>query len=427
MSIELTRKQNEYIVNANARWNFKVGAIRSGKSYVDIAFVIPERIRAVSGESGLNVILGVTKSTIERNVLEPMREIFGSDIASTINSQNIAVIAGEPVYCIGAETIKQVSKIQGASFKYCYGDEVAKWNEQVFNVVKGRMDKEYSRFDGSLNPESPGHWLKSFLESEGLDAYIQNYTIFDNPHLPPRFVENICKEYEGTVYYGRFILGEWTLAEGLIYPMYEQAIKEPPERYAEEYCVSLDYGTQNAFSAKLWAKFGNVWYAVSEYYYSGRDTGASKTDEEYANDLERWLVEYFGGMKDEQGEPRKVPYPIQVIVDPSAASFIEALRRRKTADGFGRMYRVTQADNAVSDGIRNTATAMSRGLIKFAPTLKAWKTEVQGYVWDESALEDRPIKVNDHSMDDMRYFVQTKRLIQKDDKRRNRELRGIEV
>ena len=105
MSLELSPKQLEYINNANARWNFKIGAVRSGKSFVDMAYTVPSRLRAGHNKAGLNLILGVSKSTIERNVLEPMREIYTSRLVSGINVRNIATICGEQVYCLGAKKI----------------------------------------------------------------------------------------------------------------------------------------------------------------------------------------------------------------------------------------------------------------------------------------------------------------------------------
>lgn len=215
--MQLSRKQNEYIVNAMHRWNFKSGAVRSGKSYVDTAFVVPFRIRERAGKPGLNVILGVSKESIERNVLQPMREIYTDKLIGIINNRNVARICGEDVYCLGAEKVSQVAKIQGSSIKYCYGDEVAKWNKEVFQMLKSRLDKPYSCFDGSCNPEHPTHWLKEFLDTPELDIYLQKYTIFDNPFLPKDFVEQLCKEYEGTIYYDRLILGLWKRAAGAIY------------------------------------------------------------------------------------------------------------------------------------------------------------------------------------------------------------------
>lgn len=388
--MQLSPKQNEYIREADHRWNLKIGAVRSGKSYVDIAHMIPYRLRALKDEPGLNVFLGVSKATIERNVLQPMREIFTDRLIGTISpGSNMARVCGVDVYCLGAEKVSQVAKIQGASIKYAYGDEIAKWNREVFTMLQSRLDKPYSCFDGTCNPEYPTHWLKEFIDRKDIDAYIQPYTLFDNPFLPESFVDNLCKEYAGTVYYDRLIRGEWTMAEGLIYPMYKDAAGDPPAGDPEQLVMSIDYGTMNAFAAQLWAKHGEVWYMTDEYYYSGRDEGVPKTDEEYAKALDRFI-----DGRVESGQK------IRTIVDPSAASFIALLRRRGS-------YRVIPADNAVADGLRETATAMASGAIKISPKCKSWLHEVQGYVWDQDAGEDRPVKENDHAMDAMRYFVKT--------------------
>lgn len=380
-------KQQEFFNNASHRWNFKVGATRSGKTYADY-FWIPKRIRNRLNKEGLTVILGVSKSTIERNILEPMRIKWGLDLVGRISSDNTCYLFGERAYCLGAEKVSQVSKIRGASIKYCYGDEVAEWNEEVFELLKSRLDKEYSVFDGALNPESPNHWLKKFLESNA-DIYNQHYTIFDNPYLPEEFVEQLCKEYEGTVYYDRYIEGNWALAEGLIYPMYEDAFGEIQGARPEEYCLSLDYGTMNAFAAILWGRYGNVWYGLKNYYYSGRDLGVQKTDQEYAEALDNFV----GDLMD-----------LETIIDPSAASFITLLRKR------GGRYRVKKANNDVLDGIRETAVALKNGKIKISPSMKEWKDEAGGYVWDPNSLKEQPLKEKDHLMDATRYFVKTKRI-----------------
>lgn len=403
--LQFNPKQMMYIAMANSRYNFKTGAVRSGKSFVDIAYSIPARLRAVRYESGLNAILGVSKETIERNVLTPMRDIYGAEIVGTINSRNIAQVCGVPVYCLGAEKITQVSKIQGSSIKYCYGDEIARWSPEVWEMLKSRLDKSYSRMDAACNPENPGHWLKEFIdksaENPDIDVYDQKFTIFDNPKLEQSVVNNLCAEYAGTVYYKRFILGEWAAAEGLIYPMYNSAIADPPSGSNPlQYRLSIDYGTRNAFAAILWAQYGDTWYAVKGYYYSGRDAGISKTDQEYAEDLDRT----FADVLDTLPPGRK----LKTFIDPSAASFIALLQKRA-----GHKYGVIPADNSVADGIRETATAMLRGSIKISPDLKEWKKEAEGYVWDEKAVDDRPIKINDHYMDATRYFVKTMRIARK--------------
>lgn len=383
-------KQLEFWREATHRWNFKCGATRSGKTYMDY-FLIPRRLLDRKGKDGLNVIMGNTRETIRRNIIMPMQSIYGIRRVGNIRSgDNTCKMFGETVYCLGADNIAHADRIRGTSIKYCYGDEVATWSPEVFDMLKSRLDKSYSQFDGALNPQSPNHWLKQFLDSDA-DIYQQHYTIFDNPFLPPEFVDNLCKEYAGTVYYQRYIMGEWALAEGLIYPMYADAI-EAPQGTPEQSVLSIDYGTMNAFAALLFQQYGDTWYCVDEYYYSGRDEGAQKTDEEYGQALDNFTQ----GIGDEY-------YKLKTIIDPSAASFIALLRKK------GK-YRVIPADNAVLDGIRETATCLQTGKIKISPKCKNTIKEMQGYVWDSDANEDKPIKVNDHACDALRYFTKTMKI-----------------
>lgn len=391
----LSPKQIEFARYGNHRWNFKGGATRSGKTYLDFKWIIPMRIRERAGKDGLSVILGVTKSTIERNVLEPMRNLYGDKLVGAISSDNTAWIFGEKCYCLGAEKVSQVSKIRGASIKYCYGDEVADWSEEVFALLKSRLDKEYSCFDGTYNPQYPNHWLKRFLDSDA-DIFSQEYTIDDNPFLPPAFVENLKKEYAGTVFYDRYILGKWTLAEGLIYPMFNDSciVDELPE--TGEYYISCDYGTLNPFSAGLWCVNSGRAVRVAEYYYSGRDKQYQLTDEEYYAEVEK-----LAGEKNIR----------HIIVDPSAASFIACIKKH------GR-FSVRKAKNDVMYGIRLTSAMLRAGAIKIGSDCCDAIREFGLYRWDEDSTEDKPIKENDHAMDDIRYFCATVL-------RRNRETREI--
>lgn len=380
----LSPKQREFVKYGTHRWNFKGGATRSGKTYLDFRWIIPIRIRERIGKDGLAVILGVTKSTIERNVLEPMRNLYGDMLVGTISSDNTAWIFGEKCYCLGAEKVSQVSKIRGASIKYCYGDEVADWSEEVFALLKSRLDKEYSCFDGTFNPQYPDHWLKKFLDSNA-DIFSQTYTIDDNPFLPESFKENLKKEYEGTVYYDRYILGLWVRAEGLVYPMFgdDCITQEIPD--TGDYYISIDYGTLNPFSAGLWCVGKRSAVRIAEIYYSGRETRAQKTDEEYCD-----MVERLAGEKTIRA----------VVVDPSAASFIEALRRR------GR-FKVRHADNDVMNGIRTVSDFLRNGKIKIHESCENTIREFGLYRWDEKSKVDRVVKENDHAMDEVRYMAMT--------------------
>ena len=380
----LSPKQREFVKYGTHRWNFKGGATRSGKTYLDFRWIIPIRIRERIGKDGLAVILGVTKSTIERNVLEPMRNLYGDMLVGTISSDNTAWIFGEKCYCLGAEKVSQVSKIRGASIKYCYGDEVADWSEEVFALLKSRLDKEYSCFDGTFNPQYPDHWLKKFLDSNA-DIFSQTYTIDDNPFLPESFKENLKKEYEGTVYYDRYILGLWVRAEGLVYPMFGDGCITQDTPDTGDYYISIDYGTLNPFSAGLWCVGKRSAVRIAEIYYSGRETRAQKTDEEYCD-----MVEMLAGEKTIRA----------VVVDPSAASFIEALRRR------GR-FKVRHADNDVMNGIRTVSDFLRNGKIKIHESCENTIREFGLYRWDEKSESDRVVKENDHAMDEVRYMAMT--------------------
>ena len=393
----LSEKQREYRREATKTWNIKIGATRSGKTYGDY-YLIPKRLLDVRGMDGLNVILGNTKGTIQRNIIEPMQNIWGADMVSSIRSDNTATMFGERVHCLGADNIKHVDRLRGQSVKYCYGDEVVTWAQEVFAMLQSRLDKEYSIFDGACNPEGPQHWFKKKLDVGGPDWYVQHYTIDDNPFLPDKVKERMKRDFAGTVYWGRYILGEWTQAEGMIYPMYPNALVKPFDGRWEEYVLSCDYGTENAFAALLWARQGSVWHLIAEYRYSGRDTGYQKTDDDYVRDMERFA----------EHVPQKYRQGLLTIIDPSAASFIAAMRRSR----YG--FRVRKADNSVENGIRETAVCLQRGTVRLFDTCKETIKEIEGYVWDKKE-SDKPVKVNDHMMDAMRYFVRTMRLVNRFD------------
>jgi PBSX family phage terminase large subunit len=211
--------QRQFFKEGTHRWNIKCGATRSGKTYMDY-FLIPKRIRDVAGKAGQVLILGNTKGTLQRNIIEPLRDIWGGSLVSDIRSDNTAMLFGEKCYCLGADKFTQSDKIRGSSIKYCYGDEVVTWSEGVFNMLKSRLDKPYSKFDGTCNPEGRNHWFKQFIDAapeKGIDLYLQSYTLDDNPFLAADVVSAIKAEYAGTVFYNRYVLGEWTNAEGLIY------------------------------------------------------------------------------------------------------------------------------------------------------------------------------------------------------------------
>lgn len=392
-NFELTPKQAEFIRNANHRWNVACGAVRSGKSYCQISYCIPSRLTERKGLRGLRVILGATRANIERNILQPMRDLYGDGIASGISSQNTCKILGEKVYCIGADNVRQVSKIRGSEIAYCAIDEATDISEEVFEMLKSRLSLPWSCCDITTNPSGPHHWFKSFLDSreDGVDIYLQEYTIYDNLFLPKEFVKDLEKEYYGTVYYKRYILGMWALAEGLIYPMFGDSCIVPtvPRNY-ERYVVSMDYGIQNPTAMLLWGFYDGIWYQISEYYHSGRATGIQKTDQEYYDELENLAGDL----------------PVEsLIIDPSATSFIALVRQN-------HRFKVRRANNEVLDGIQKTASSLRLGFIKVNDCCIETIKEYEMYSWDPDR-DDTPIKNFDHAMDATRYFVNTMRLTKK--------------
>lgn len=232
--IEISEKQATYINEATHRWNGKVGATQCGKTYVDTLYVIPNRIEERKGKKGLNFIVGVSKETITRNIIEPLQELFGNKVVTDIASNNTCQIFGEKVYCIGADNVGRVRKFRGARIKYLYIDEVYDINEEVFELLKSRLSFEYSVCDFAGNPQHEEHWFEIFLKSDA-DIYLQRYTLFDNPFLPKVYVDNLCKEYVGTIYYDRYILGRACNAQGLCYKKFA----DNPERYGIDYKCEL--------------------------------------------------------------------------------------------------------------------------------------------------------------------------------------------
>lgn len=284
MALELTEKQKVFWRSANHRWNIKCGATRSGKTYLDY-FLIPKRIRAVSGCEGLSVILGATQATVRRNLIEPMKRIWGDQLVGDIRSDNTIQMFGERCFVIGADKISQVDKLRGSSIKYCYGDEIVTWHPEVFAMLKTRLDKPYSKCDATCNPDSPEHWFKKFIDESGADIFYQHYTIFDNEFLDPTVLDEMLKENKG-IYYQRFILGQWVRAEGAIYreftdneeQFYIDADKLPLQNFGE-ICIGQDFGghkSKNTWTATAISKNSRELYVLKSEEYDATGMSVEK-------------------------------------------------------------------------------------------------------------------------------------------------------
>lgn len=370
------------------------GSIRSGKS---MSMSLSFAMWAMHRFNRRNFAMcGKTVGALRRNVIHDLKLMLASRgyMVEDRRSDNLLIISGDShtnlFYLYGGQDERSQDKIQGLTAAGVYFDEVALMPESFVNQACGRCSVEGAKYWFNCNPESPNHWFKTNWIDRAKEKHLLHlhFLMDDNLTLSEAKKEQYKRNFSG-VFFDRYILGLWTLAEGIIYPMFKSAVSAVPESHIAAWCVSIDYGTYNAFAALLWGKIGDVWYCVKEYYYSGRDEMRPKTDEEYGTEIGKF-TEHIAGRLD-------------VIVDPSAASFITLLRRNDR-------YRVIPAINDVMNGIRDTQTAMQTGIVKFSPECVNTAKEMAGYRWDDSQV-DKPIKENDHACDAVRYFVETKRLV----------------
>lgn len=367
----LSSKQREYLQSCSRRWNLKIGATGSGKSWLDYAVVIPKRLLALRGQ-GAAVLLGNTQGTLSRNILDPMREIWGETLVGTVSSDNTAQLFGRRVHILGADNRKHVARIQGMTIEYAYGDEMTTWHRDVFEMLKSRLRCPHSAFDGTANPDNPQHFLKKFIDS-GADVYCQTSTIDDNPFLPPDFVAELKKEYAGTVYYNRFILGQWAAAEGVIYRPFADSVAAGDGRFCWpagqplqpwRVHIGVDFGgngSQHAFVAVgvLPGYSGAVGLASERIDPQGQD----------AEHLQRRFLEFAAAVFARWGE-------IHAVYCDSAEQVLKnSLRSALLASRYawlaGRVYNARKAE--INDRIRLTSLLMGGGrfwLLPQAATLR---------------------------------------------------------
>lgn len=380
------------------------GAVRSGKTSIMMVAFVDWAMRNFSGQR-----FGVCAKTVgsaKQNIIVPYMSMCYAQSHYNIKwhgSDKILEVSRGPVTNLfevfGGKDESSFTLIQGRTLAGVLLDEVVLMPQSFVHQAISRCSVNGAKLWFSCNPGAPTHWfyLDWIKRHRERNALYLHFEMRDNPSLSEKTLQNFENNFTG-VFYERYVLGKWVLAEGLIYPNYQKCVITPFETEWSDYIISIDYGTQNAFSCGLWALHKGVWYRIKEYYYSGRDTGVQKTDTEYAEDLDEFLSDVW------QTRQR-----IKVFIDPSAASFITLLRKQYKN---GRpCYNINPADNGVMDGIRDVATAIQTEKIKVFNTCKNTINEFGGYVWDDKAGEDKPVKVNDHAMDDMRYFVRSMRLV----------------
>lgn len=367
------------------------GAVRSGKTFVmGISFIAWAFYRF---NDATFAICSKTIRSARRNVVSPILSVLkslGFGVEDKISSNLLIVTYGKKVnrfYLFGGKDEASASLIQGMTLSGVLLDEVALMPRSFVEQALARCSVSGSRFWFNCNPEYPAHWFYQewIKKAEEKNALYLHFTMKDNPSLSKETIRRYERLYSGT-FYRRFIKGEWVELEGAVYPFMasEDAFWDVPEPPFEDYCVSCDYGTVNPASFGLWGKKGEVWYRIDEYYYSSRREGAQRTDEEHYEAL----LKLIG--------TRRVS---RVVVDPSAASFIELIKRR------GRLY-VIPARNSVTDGIRQVSAVLKAGRIKICKNCGDSVREFSLYRWAMKG-DDVPVKENDHAMDDIRYFVTT--------------------
>ena len=382
------------------------GAVRSGKTLsMSIGFI---SWAMTSFQGGSFALCGKTITALKRNVMTPLLGLLGNLGFTCLErvSRNYVDITlcgrTNRFYLFGGRDESSAALIQGMTLAGVLFDEVALMPQSFVQQAMARCSVEGSRFWFNCNPENPEHWFyKEWIapedEKKRDKIFYQHFTMEDNLTISAEKRAEYESLYSG-VFYDRFILGKWVKAEGVIYPMFNREYHVVPQedRPYDQYYISCDYGTLNPMSMGLWGRVsahlddeGNRvperWYRIREYYWDGRKQNKQLTDEEYYLALEELAGE------------RRIE---DVIVDPSAASFITCIRRHDR-------YSVKKADNDVINGIRQVATYLQCGRIFFNDCCKDAIREFGLYVWDEKSGKDAPLKENDHAMDDIRYFVHT--------------------
>lgn len=367
------------------------GAVRSGKTMcMGISFICWAMRRFDGERFGL---CGKTIASLRRNVVSvllPVMRDLGFVCSEKLSSNLFTVSFGgrkNTFYLFGGKDEGSQALIQGATFAGVLLDEAALMPRSFVEQACARCSVPGSKLWFNCNPEGPNHWFYQewIKKAEERRALYIHFALEDNPALSRRIISRYRRMYSG-VFYRRFVLGEWVASQGRVYDFFDESfIGDAPAGEAEKYAVSCDYGTSNPASFGFWGLWEGVWYRLREYYYDSRQEGAQRTDAEYAEALLRLC-----GNK----------LPAVVVVDPSAASFIEALRR----EGL----RVVKANNDVLSGIRLTADLLKSGrLVICSPCVDAVR-EFSLYSWDEkSSGRDTPVKKFDHAMDDIRYFAAT--------------------
>lgn len=365
------------------------GAVRSGKTLsMSLGFVF---WASACFNGGTFAMCGKTITSLKRNVSVPLLGMLrglGFTCVEKVSGNYIDITfqgRTNRVYLFGGKDEGSASLIQGITLSGVFLDEAALMPRSFVEQALARCSVNGSKMWFNCNPDNPAHWFYSewIKKAEEKNALYLHFTMDDNPSLSQKLKNRYKRLYSGA-FYDRFVLGKWTASEGVVYPMFSREKHTfSGDVQCVRYIISCDYGTVNPSSFGLWGYSEGVWYRLREYYYASKREGVSRTDEEHYQALEE-----LAGCLDIE----------QVIVDPSAASFIECIRRH-------RRFTVRKADNDVITGIRRVSAAIKQNKIMIHQSCSDIIREFSLYRWNERSAGDFPIKENDHAMDDMRYFV----------------------
>lgn len=395
----LSEKQIKILAFGESEYDALIcdGAVRSGKtSLMAISFVL----WAMNHFTNQNfAFCGKTVGAVERNVVSPLMNVEymkkNFSMSYSRSTRVLTIRRGgrvNQIYLFGGKDESSYMLIQGITLAGVLLDEVALMPRSFVEQALARCSVVGSKFFFNCNPASPAHWFRQewILQPDKHNALHLHFLLEDNPGLSERIKARYREMYSG-VFYQRYILGLWVMAEGTIYSMmdytknvYTDDTAPPDMAWKSTRTIVIDYGTANPTRFLEILDDGEIIRVNREYNWDSRQQLRQKTDSEYADDLQ----EFVG---DE---------PCTIIVDPSAASFIAELRSRG-------MY-VVPADNEVLGGIRKTATLLQRREIQVNEKCRTVLDEFGAYVWDEKAAargEERPVKQFDHSMDALRYYV----------------------
>lgn len=397
---KFSEKALDFLKNSDARLNICHGSVRSSKT---VNCTLRWISYCLDGPPGDLLMVGRTIASLQRNVLNDLQDILGNKYFKWVNRQQGELkILDRRVHIIGAASEDAEARIRGATLAGAYCDEANLYPQSFWNQLMARCSVKGAKIFANCNPDSPYHWFYTevIMNKNITNKKIWHFTLDDNPNLDDEYKDSLKAMFSG-VFYKRFILGLWVVADGMIYDMFDEAkhmvdyptVKHLMSNPATRYVIGCDYGTSTVMSWSLIAYApGTPKIKIAEYYYDSRKTRKQKTDGEFADEFESWIQNNLGNANKIEA----------IYCDPSAASWKAELTRR----GFA----VRNANNDVIDGIRFVSSLLAKEEYLMSDTCKNTRDEYGSYHWDSAAQMrgvDKPTKENDHACDSDRYALYT--------------------